>query len=310
MSRKSRTTVTAVEKLIEQRRQYEDWLDKLDQNEDDMPDHVIERVRNDYRARLNDVMAELAEHQDSLREALAESQERGATLRAEETKKQDEMAELKLRRKVGELEENRFRELSGELKIVLDALARDIGAAQRDIERYEEILGTIAEAEAPPEPAAEPVPEPEPEEEPSFPEPEPQLPLAQQEPARAPEPPAPRRSSPGLEKPRIEEDELAFLRSVTSTASSGRAGKTARPAPPPPPPPPAPAPEVAPPVTVDAMPHRVVLPPIEESEPTKPAPAKLPGAEEPKTLVCGECGAKNRPTEWYCEKCGAELSSF
>jgi len=307
MSRKSRTTVTAVEKLIEQRRQYEDWLAKLDLNEDDMPDHVVERVRNDYRARLSDVMAELAEHQDSLREALAESQERGATLRTEETKKQDEMAELKLRRKVGELEENRFRELSGELKIVLDSLARDIGAAQRDIERYEEILGTIAEAEAPAEP--EPEPEPEPEEEPSSPEPEPQLPLAQQEPVRAPEPPAPRRSSPGIEKPRIEEDELAFLRSVTATASSGRAAKPAKPAPPAPPPPPAPE-NTAPPVTVDAYPHRVVLPPVEETEPAKPAPAKLPGAEEPKTLVCGECGAKNRPTEWYCEKCGAELSSF
>jgi len=307
MSRKSRTTVTAVEKLIEQRRQYEDWLDKLDQNEDEMPDHVIERVRNDYRARLGDVMAELAEHQDSLREALAESQERGASLRTEEGRKQDEMAELKLRRKVGEIEENRFRELSGDLRNVLDALARDIGAAQKDIERYEEILGTIAESEAPP---PEPEPEPEPVVAEAPPEPEPQLPLAQQEPVRAPEPPsAPRRRSPGVDNPRIEVYARASLRAVSPPPAPGRAGRAARPAPPPPPPPPPPEPEAAP-VTVDAMPHRVVLPPVEEAEPPKPAPAKLPGAEEPKTLVCGECGAKNRPTEWYCEKCGAELSTF
>ncbi|MEO8621708.1 MAG: Ran-binding zinc finger domain-containing protein [bacterium] len=29
-----------------------------------------------------------------------------------------------------------------------------------------------------------------------------------------------------------------------------------------------------------------------------------------KSLKCGECGAMNYPTEWYCERCGAELASL
>ncbi len=29
-----------------------------------------------------------------------------------------------------------------------------------------------------------------------------------------------------------------------------------------------------------------------------------------KTLKCQECGAMNRPTEWYCESCGAELAAI
>ena len=29
-----------------------------------------------------------------------------------------------------------------------------------------------------------------------------------------------------------------------------------------------------------------------------------------KSLKCGECGAKNLPTEWYCERCGAELAAL
>ena len=29
-----------------------------------------------------------------------------------------------------------------------------------------------------------------------------------------------------------------------------------------------------------------------------------------KTLKCGECGTLNRPTEWYCERCGAELAGI
>jgi hypothetical protein len=29
-----------------------------------------------------------------------------------------------------------------------------------------------------------------------------------------------------------------------------------------------------------------------------------------KTLKCADCGAMNFPTEWYCERCGAELASL
>jgi len=32
--------------------------------------------------------------------------------------------------------------------------------------------------------------------------------------------------------------------------------------------------------------------------------------EAAKTLKCAECGAANYPTEWYCERCGAELASL
>lgn len=27
-----------------------------------------------------------------------------------------------------------------------------------------------------------------------------------------------------------------------------------------------------------------------------------------RTLRCSECGAMNKASEWYCEKCGAELN--
>ena len=43
-------------------------------------------------------------------------------------------------------------------------------------------------------------------------------------------------------------------------------------------------------------------------------PASIPSCsatsrtEQAKTLKCGECGTMNYPTEWYCERCGAELA--
>ena len=32
------------------------------------------------------------------------------------------------------------------------------------------------------------------------------------------------------------------------------------------------------------------------------------GTPEVRTLKCPECGTMNRPTEWYCERCGSELA--
>jgi hypothetical protein len=32
--------------------------------------------------------------------------------------------------------------------------------------------------------------------------------------------------------------------------------------------------------------------------------------EQAKTLKCNECGGLNYPTEWYCERCGAELAAL
>jgi uncharacterized OB-fold protein len=37
-------------------------------------------------------------------------------------------------------------------------------------------------------------------------------------------------------------------------------------------------------------------------------PGKRLTAQLDKSLKCKECGTMNLPTEWYCEKCGAELS--
>jgi hypothetical protein len=41
-----------------------------------------------------------------------------------------------------------------------------------------------------------------------------------------------------------------------------------------------------------------------------PTYLKETGAEQVKTLKCQECGTLNYPTEWYCERCGAELAAL
>jgi hypothetical protein len=60
--------------------------------------------------------------------------------------------------------------------------------------------------------------------------------------------------------------------------------------------------------------HRPETPPLSGK---RQAPGATPltmkaiaTAEQPKTLKCTECGAMNYATEWYCERCGAELAAL
>ncbi len=94
-------------------------------------------------------------------------------------------------------------------------------------------------------------------------------------------------------------DELAFLKSVTGNE-----------------------PPAAPPAGVPAGRGRASggftrapePPPAAEPPPEPKAPSVDPGKDRntgaQKTLKCAECGTLNRPTEWYCERCGAELAAL
>ncbi len=101
-------------------------------------------------------------------------------------------------------------------------------------------------------------------------------------------------------------DELAFLKSVTGDEAAAAAlPPVPAPQPPAPAAPPPPAPKArssggfTKPATIEAAP-----------EPVKASPADKDRSSGQKTLKCAECGTLNRPTEWYCERCGAELAAL
>jgi hypothetical protein len=54
-----------------------------------------------------------------------------------------------------------------------------------------------------------------------------------------------------------------------------------------------------------------VTPPLASNVGNTPIVLRASGAiSQSKTLKCTECGAMNYPTEWYCERCGAELAAL
>jgi ElaB/YqjD/DUF883 family membrane-anchored ribosome-binding protein len=334
MTRKAGKSQSAVERLIEQRRQYKDWLAKLDADAATAaPSHVAGRVREDYAARLESVMQELSQHEDGVRQALMETVSHVEELVQERQARTDELAEARLRRQVGEFSEDRFDEVQERCKSALADLTKEIATNERDIERLEEVLALIQGKpieEPPPPVAALPAP------------PAPQPPKAEP-PAAAPPPaqtPAPA-AKPG-QGGQMNLDELEFLRSVVQSPARPSIVASAIPAaaapppapakapeapPPPPPPPPPPAPPPPAPPRAPEPPEAVELPPAPKigpppvPPPPPPPPPPAPKAKErrpsespreadAKTLKCAECGTMNAATEWYCEKCGAELSTF
>jgi hypothetical protein len=106
MTRKSTRAPSVVERLLEQQRQYQDWLEKLEEEAAGAaPSHVTRRVHADYAARLDEVTKELAEHEDGVRAALAEAETRSEGLTRQHTERTDELSEARLRRQVGEFDE-------------------------------------------------------------------------------------------------------------------------------------------------------------------------------------------------------------
>jgi hypothetical protein len=80
-------------------------------------------------------------------------------------------------------------------------------------------------------------------------------------------------------------DELAFLSSVVGKSETDSLDVLEQPA------------GSEPPLNIDGL----------SSEPVLRQAGTI---EQAKTLKCNECGAMNYPTEWYCERCGAELATL
>ena len=278
MAKPTTDTEATIESLLEQRSQYEEWILRLDTSGDKASPAVRQRVRGDYEARLEAVMEQLRGRSAGIAEELERQHASQAALDRERRSAEEALAEAEVRHTVGEYTEDEWRRLSDQSRKNIEQLRgklREIGAEiTRLTEVQAQISGTGGSAAAPPPPRPAPparTPRPEIIEESPF------VTHLAEEPDLIPPAPAKTQTQPPG-------DELAFLKSVSDEQSR---------------PPRRPSNPGMPAQTATAAPR----PP----EAATPAPAKVASGVA-KTLKCGECGTLNRPTEWYCERCGAELA--
>jgi hypothetical protein len=307
MAKSSPRPANPIDALLEERDRFQTWLDRLDEAGSTAPAAVRARIRGDYQQRLDQVVEQLKSHAAAVAEQLASLRVQQADLTQREVEAQETLTEAELRHAVGEYEESEWERVRGGSERLLIDVREELARVSDEIGRLGEVQGLIAGPPPPPPPA----PAPPPAAVPSAPAPaaddgsdwEPEIPLAEAADKPAPvvpsaprftprsgaksSEPQPPRTLPFPGRAEASPDDLAFLKSMADETPTPRRSSGA-------------SPRVS-----DAG-----------SKPSEPAAAPAAGNERPsqaaapKTLKCGECGTLNRPTEWYCERCGAELAAL
>jgi hypothetical protein len=312
MAKRSKRSTADIKRLLDEQRQVAQWLERLDMAADKTPDQVRHKVRADYAKRRDAIVEELQGMRAELTAALEEQQKARDELASQEAAVSERMAEAELRHTVGEFGEAKWSELRSGILESLVKIREELKGVEEEIAGIEEVMGVVDAGEPEPE-----TPEP-PEAPPAVID---EMPPAikelssehSAEPAAEPATPAGSGKRDSSATPAEGFDELAFLRSVTeeeerrprTSRVSGTLHRVS-------------TPDLASPVPVD----EAAAPPVDST--TRSERASLVGAEgvgpvteqdrpskgSAKTVTCGECGAQNLPTEWYCERCGAELAAL
>src|SRR2546426_10177367 len=101
MPKGSSKSIAQIQRLLEERRQYEAWLARLGAATDATPDQVRGRVRADYEARLEAVIEELKGHAASARQAIEQKKHHRAELQEKEASGAEKLTENGLRNRGG-----------------------------------------------------------------------------------------------------------------------------------------------------------------------------------------------------------------
>ena len=276
---------------------------------------MFDRVRQDYLTRLQAVMDQLKEHTAVLQAHAANLVAKLRELEAQEQEITDELAESELRAQVGEITEAEWEatsrkaqrevaKLKENQEVIADDLIkiRDILSDDDDddddkdtprtsadfdeLEFLKSVVGAshTGETRAPAPrgsgPSAKPI--------------TPTSSTAQEKSANVTQPIKRATPSAGSSTPRATPAGGAAAPAVGSSAPAAPAPQPARPE--------APAAPAAP---------KKVEKPLASSGPDNALGIKASDVpDQPKTLKCPECGTMNYPSEWYCERCGAELAAI
>lgn len=281
-----------VRQLVAERQRYAAWLAALELRRQDTPPRVFARVREDYTARHARVQEALQGHLAGLERAAQALAEEVARLEAAAAELDEERIEASLRTQVGELDAVRWEvvqeELEGRLAQLADArseVATRLADTRELLSRGRGEPVAAPAVEPPPAPVTAPPssspPPPAPPPPPARPIP-PQLPLA---------PLADAIGGAGTVSEEEFDRALARLDQVPSAPAQA-----------------APAPREEHPSADDRGAAAGGATGFDELAFVRAIVDNAP-PDVRKTLRCGECGAPNLPTEWYCERCGGELAA-
>ncbi|HEX6938269.1 MAG TPA: hypothetical protein VF158_02575 [Longimicrobiales bacterium] len=129
--------------LIAERDRYRQWLDALESERSDIPDHIYERIAADYAARLDKAIEALREHVAALEARLEERRTAlGETVDAIAAR-QDELVESRIRHQVGEWDARRWQSIERGIMATIAELERRRDELEAEVRRLEEALEQV-----------------------------------------------------------------------------------------------------------------------------------------------------------------------
>ncbi len=156
-------SIDEVRSLVAERQRYDDWLTALDARRAEAPSRVFDRVRGDYVARRDAVMAQLREHVGALSAHGDDLDGRLSALEAELASCEDRRIETMLRNAVGEYDDERWESERQDVEAQITTLGEQRSGLLTEIDEIRSLLANasseppVAEVEVSEETVAEAV---------------------------------------------------------------------------------------------------------------------------------------------------------
>jgi hypothetical protein len=139
MPKGSSKSTAIIQRLLEERRQYEAWIARIKSAADATHEGVRTRVQADYEARLAAVTEELKAHAVSARQAIEQKKHLRAELQKKEALVAEKLSETELRHAVGEYDEAQWGQVHKDILAELVAVREELQAVDADIEQLHEL---------------------------------------------------------------------------------------------------------------------------------------------------------------------------
>ncbi|MGH7644880.1 MAG: hypothetical protein ACREMR_04770 [Gemmatimonadales bacterium] len=156
MSKGPVKNTAVIQRLLTERRQFEAWIARLDAAAGATPQAVRTKVRADYEARLQAVIAELRNHAEAARQVMGEQHELQKQLEHKESRAAEKLVETELRHAVGELDEAEWTRVHKDALAELVTIRQELKAVEADIAQLEELDALVRRASPTPPRAGAP----------------------------------------------------------------------------------------------------------------------------------------------------------
>ncbi len=130
--------VAAIKAAIED---IKEKLNKIEAKRGSIRDSVYKKVKEDYEARFRDLNGQLAGKEELLKESLKEISEKKQPLKSKLDVLQEQLEETELRHSIGEYSDAQYDSMSSEIKEKMSEIERDLESIKKEEKETKDLLG-------------------------------------------------------------------------------------------------------------------------------------------------------------------------